>query len=387
MNIIVMRQCHARGRRHNHDFLHAIKIWAVSFAVGTMFVACDLFPKRIPLPESSPWVEFTWVTAAHFHVENLAVEPMNLKQARISGQVIDYTIELENGRARREWYYPLVAGRSRPADKPQQQLVQEVLSKERREPSSRKITIINPVGPDMTILVTPSNRFETIITPDERHFFQAPPRPSNPYLDVFSYNRALELTPQWSDPRVSETSKQTFKRDYEDYKGNVRQIPVWFYGMNEQAVKDYVNRSMPLVTFAVEDNDTRVPVHPNLQVVAINVPSKNQLLDRFRREFQDKDIANSAIARVPEYTASGTVPLLWGYDETGRSRPNWFSFRGVAGGTYRIESRHENYYYFEGMITLEKKASIDKTLLLVWLPVTVRLSEGRSPVRGRIVDR
>ncbi|MBI2449415.1 hypothetical protein HYV49_03905 [Candidatus Pacearchaeota archaeon] len=248
---------------------------------------------------------------------------------------------------------------------------------------SPPLQFISEYAPTTDIPVAPTGEFSLKIRSLDNFYFKEP-LDTHKYFRVVAFSEPAKIqVKHWTLNRLSYNtsphgSPVRFRGSFFDYEIS---LPVWTYEIDKDAIKDFVEKSVQTTKVYLEalDKITRLPITPKIRITPIDAPTKSDLEKKLFGEFRDENLTAIALNDVPSYL---------GYDPNSKILEDvtqGIDFDALIGSTYKVETFHNNYFYFSGYIKANNNPT-KKSVLLIEKGAKVRVEGVKDGEGGEIID-
>lgn len=343
------------------------KYFYVAICLSIFLLGCQ----TIKAPAPTQWeVKTTRTGYGRFEAENLQLRVLDEKTAAISGKIIYCDYEEETTRSRINYRvstnYPFFI----PVSELRSWKENESLGKKWITYNLKEIQVYLPygLGSGSRVGVLYDGQFNAKVYLSDKYYFKKP-------MNYNKYYSIKELND--NDWVYIEPLKGPDYSHYTDFTKHIN-LPILYYlELDSSLTRNYWKTMFQEVTIDIRDKSTRVPIFAQIQVTGINVPTKEEFLQIFTKEYNDIAIAKNELIRIPNYIQQGQTNSTDGYS---------IKFIAPIGSKYKIETINSQYYYFSGIIDINKDTSNNKTVLVIDKGKKIIIENSSKENQGEIIE-
>jgi len=233
----------------------------------------------------------------------------------------------------------------------------------------RTITLDNPFGPNLTLLVTKDSSFKGTLQTKSEIFFVRPDK--KPYRII--QEKSGFTTKVWDSDKTGGTVKS------ENYP-----LPDAFTILPDYAAAyEYALAFTCEVQLDVKEKVSRKRITPEITITPITVPTAREFKNTLLREFGNNKLGNI----LADETLSSLIKK--GFLTKGKrinKDAQIISFVAYVSGEYQVETVHGEYYYFKGSIRPTTTSPISNTVLLIETGNKIRTQQVKESEGGSIIS-
>lgn len=220
----------------------------------------------------------------------------------------------------------------------------------------RKLAIKNPFGQDVEAEVLRSGDFSAVISIDSSNSKYSFTKPSPlPFYSVYKFKTPRKIKLIASPPENYETKPRT-----------ERGLVVWFLDINEDKIEDKVKRTIHIKPIDIQINfhekNTHIDVRPEIIITGIDVKDRNYFINNWKDYCKNNNVDNEIFRIGKKYI---TLDYLREGEKL-RKKSTSISFKGLQGSKYRVETKHPDYYYYSGLLSVDESAEkLKRSVLLI----------------------
>lgn len=290
----------------------------------------------------------------NFEVENLSVEVVDSKTLVVSGNIVNPALVF-NVRTKEEWlgvsgWFTVLDG-----------------SPGREEKGLWSLSVVDfswsNLGSDYygwvdSVKISADGFFKVTYAADDSEYF-IKPNEGRRWYSVASSERDLRIGAWYL----------TDKDKHGKY-ADLGSVVVYSFRADAEYVEDFgkalAEKHFNTVPVSVEfrEQTTRMKLFPEVTITPVDVPTKKEFVESFIPLLEKKFGDDSRLVMLGLMGVESSLPSwsFWG-GEIKKENVQVVSFYGLAGGKYKIEVVHDEYYSFSRVLSLDS-SFVNKTVIL-----------------------